>query len=202
MESFASTRPVQIATQADRRARCTFAFASTRPVQIATRHASYGVEQAHTLPPHAPCRLQRFFRALCRAHIVLCLHTPRADCNIFRLRSDTQTYTLPPHAPCRLQRASCLEQFDFEDFASTRPVQIATAAAASSPALFFSLPPHAPCRLQQIKPVLYPRQKGFASTRPVQIATNRKEEQAPCRTFASTRPVQIATTTAVFPALR
>ncbi len=75
-----------------------------------------------------------------------------------------------PHAPCRLQRVKCIvcsQQDDFastrpvqiatkkcnqdaqdKSFASTRPVQIATIVAAGFTSRRRPLPPHAPCRLQ------------------------------------------------------
>ena len=57
--NFASTRPVQIATWTYKRYNLIVIFASTRPVQIAT------------------------FVPLLSSHAEkLCLHTPRADCNI------------------------------------------------------------------------------------------------------------------------
>ena len=147
---FASTRPVQIATafrgvrESGRRlclhtprADCNETafhaqfiahfFASTRPVQIATDSLLTGLQSVnlclHTpradcncterrcnplvnaLPPHAPCRLQPLARLFRVDQLDLCLHTPRADCN----RCLTQS-----PAPCAA-------------FASTRPVQIATA---------------------------------------------------------------------------
>ena len=80
------------------------AFASTRPVQIATNGIVISSRCRLTLPPHAPCRLQ---------HV---------QNNIYERQK-----TLPPHAPCRLQpRISCT-RCGTTFFASTRPVQIATA---------------------------------------------------------------------------
>ena len=102
-----------------------------------------------TLPPHAPCRLQRapyaeclstgYFASTRSVQIAtydtstakklheLCLHTLRADCNTAAGNPLQLYHTLPPHAPCRLQphmRYTCLKKD--------------------------SLPPHAPCRLQRV----------------------------------------------------
>ena len=104
---FASTRPVQIATgngegntlnarelclhtpRADCNMPCVALkcldrsfFASTRPVQIATSSVREVRPLNHALPPHAPCRLQPFVCYVPRLSATLCLHTPRADCNI------------------------------------------------------------------------------------------------------------------------
>ena len=58
-ETFASTRSVQIATPPFRAcARLDF-FASTRSVQIATAPPLVILDVTGSLPPHAPCRLQR-----------------------------------------------------------------------------------------------------------------------------------------------
>ena len=86
----------------------------------------------------------------------LCLHTPRADCNQKpHLRRSCQC-PLPPHAPCRLQRYSRATGSNGVVFASTRPVQIATALALSSTL----------------------GEDSFASTRPVQIATTDSHHEA------------------------
>ena len=101
------------------------------------------------LPPHAPCRLQRPIRTtkryfphfastrpvqiatlhirVQRAARILCLHTPRADCNTPRRADPCGWNTLPPHAPCRLQHDEM--KYVFLDMVT--------------------LPPHAPCRLQR-----------------------------------------------------
>ena len=121
---------------------------SARPVQIATCNFPPRSCDLFTLPPHAPCRLQRF---LCRNFL---FQPP-----------------LPPHAPCRLQPFYNLDHDTAFDFASTRSVQIATGVTLRSPfairlclhtlradcnsaddvecLLQHALPPHAPCRLQQ-----------------------------------------------------
>ena len=121
---------------------------SARPVQIATAASPTLMVQTCSLPPHAPCRLQR--TTICRQHLV---------------------HTLPPHAPCRLQherRILCRFRLFFAStrsvqiateaaqitgmkvfiFASTRSVQIATIGFTSLLLSYASLPPHAPCRLQ------------------------------------------------------
>ena len=123
---FASTRPVQIATSFRTfssptdslclhtlRADCNCAcfsrlilfsrFASTRSVQIATGGRPRKKRSTPPLPPHTPCRLQRW-----------------------KCRADAAVPALPPHAPCRLQRISTWECWTFCSFASTRSVQIAT----------------------------------------------------------------------------
>ena len=79
--SFASTRPVQIATRRSVRTAPNLVFASTRPVQIATLHAAASELGCTPLPPHAPCRLQRQLATELGNVETLCLHTPRADCN-------------------------------------------------------------------------------------------------------------------------
>ena len=172
--------------------KCT--FASTRPVQIATGVIGVPCAFAVALPPHAPCRLQhaqsrnpqrkgdfastRPVQIATQCHndfntvARLCLHTPRADCNklwlsgmVFLIgfastrpvqiatrgvpRGFRRTAALPPHAPCRLQRP-----------------QSASRTGSDAP-----LPPHAPCRLQPRKSITRRKNKCFASTRPVQIAT-------------------------------
>ncbi len=145
------------------------------------------------MPPHAPCRLQRFInstdeievhlclhtpRADCNqkmqsrcARQVLCLHTPRADCNISPCVVKGKEYRLCLHTP----RADCNEK---------RP----RLSACSMP-----LPPHAPCRLQRRFRSIWLTTSSFASTRPVQIATKKCNQDAQDKSFASTRPVQIAT---------
>ena len=153
---------------------CQECFASTRSVQIATAHQRGGSCYRTALPPHAPCRLQQapdkvyqqhrcfastrsvqiatLFRALRRAHIVLCLHTLRADCNARKIGGHNMSTI----------------------FASTRSVQIATQwvkcgvqpmrlclhtlradcnkCGGPAAAVCISLPPHAPCRLQHLRP--------------------------------------------------
>ena len=145
--------------------------------------------------PHIPCRLQHALPITRKTCYSLCLHTLRADCNppnrnktskpllcLHTLRADCNNpanfhrcfpCALPPHAPCRLQPNRTERNIIQTCFASTRSVQIATAAsssfsAASSLCLHTlradcnqpplrrfcyprSLPPHAPCRLQRQK---------------------------------------------------
>ena len=103
--------------------------------------------------------------------IELCLHTPRADCNCTTPSKPTPARSLPPHAPCRLQPMRKSPVARTLTFASTRPVQIATAIAL----------------------VKSHKRQDFASTRPVQIATRRRSHPLYSACFASTRPVQIAT---------
>ena len=125
-------------------------FASTRPVQIAT-----------------------LFLLVFLDFVDLCLHTPRADCNPAPFCPPSLPGPLPPHAPCRLQRIVASGSSSPMLFASTRPVQIATALrrrqSASSDLCLHTpradcnrlagrpgvagrpLPPHAPCRLQQVR---------------------------------------------------
>ena len=80
------------------------------------------------LPPHAPCRLQLGIVSAIVADPLLCLHTLRADCN---------------------NRSTAWSKSEFI-FASTRSVQIATAPVLEKVATTVALPPHAPCRLQLI----------------------------------------------------
>ncbi len=145
---FASTRPVQIATQCHNdfntvarlclhtpRADCNklwlsgmvflIGFASTRPVQIATTTDFSKVGTSK-----------------------LCLHTPRADCNLTGQKCSHNLHSLPPHAPCRLQRLLVRKNNGIDP-----------------------LPPHAPCRLQRGTLAFIIGAAIFASTRPVQIAT-------------------------------
>ena len=79
-------------------------FASTRSVQIATLARRCPSTRRGSLPPHAPCRLQHHNLILTPRQLSLCLHTLRADCNQHRLWTDCDGCSLPPHAPCRLQR--------------------------------------------------------------------------------------------------
>ena len=106
--NFASTRPVQIATHAVRIWGCAVALPPHAPCRL---QPDVLCERRPTwsLPPHAPCRLQRYTLPRQNWAVPLCLHTPRADCNT---RSAPR---ISPH--CR--------------FASTRPVQIATAYDAA-----------------------------------------------------------------------
>ena len=142
---------------------------SAGPVQIATCNFPPRSCDLFTLPPHAPCRLQHGWtikltttlllclhtpRADCNGGIreraaapTLCLHTPRADCNKRAMRTICATPPLPPHAPCRLQPGSASVWAQTAHFASTRPVQIATLCAPGDNRAC-ALPPHAPCRLQ------------------------------------------------------
>ena len=153
-------------------------FASTRPVQIAT--AFRGVrESGRRLCLHTP-RADCNGRPILGTPIVfLCLHTPRADCNACQFGMFVVSHPLPPHAPCRLQHGGCgdyvgrkwplpphapcrLQRYSRATgsngvvFASTRPVQIATALALSSTL----------------------GEDSFASTRPVQIATTDSHHEA------------------------
>ena len=123
-------------------------FASTRPVQIATaslrRKRRCMMLCLHT--PRADCNCKGRVTGM---RTTLCLHTPRADCNL-KAAEDVRRFralpphapcrlqhvgdgcgkksnALPPHAPCRLQPCLMLLLRRFVHFASTRPVQIATA---------------------------------------------------------------------------
>ena len=147
--AFASTRSVQIATKRYPQRNRGGSFASTRSVQIATS----------ALP-------------VCAEFLELCLHTLRADCNEVTASSVGGFSALPPHAPCRLQHSPHAVRCAPPRFASTRSVQIATAAASSAchsdKLCLHTL--RADCNLCQIPPVF--RAVGFASTRSVQIATH------------------------------
>ena len=99
---------------------------SAGPVQIATCNFPPRSCDLFTLPPHAPCRLQHGWTIKLTTTLLLCLHTPRADCNNVpeckrlsdkrlclhtpradcnkrAMRTICATPPLPPHAPCRLQ---------------------------------------------------------------------------------------------------
>ena len=148
---FASTRPVQIATNCLRHRMCFTGFASTRPVQIATSicvfvrlmyilclhtpRADCNLEATKDaqgdfapLPPHAPCRLQRTALLYHQGVVSLCLHTPRADCNTCKT-----TYTRDKKLCLHTPRADCNRE------------------SPAHGAGLHSLPPHAPCRLQRQK---------------------------------------------------
>ena len=150
------------------------------------------------------------------ARTFLCLHTPRADCNIIVSIFSALKPPLPPHAPCRLQRATFFMVETLSSFASTRPVQIATSASRSNVPTAHALPPHAPCRLQligyhlqdtiyslpphapcRLQPVRDGRTLIAETTlpphAPCRLQRNAHEPFHPGRLFASTRPVQIAT---------
>ena len=103
-------------------------FASTRPVQIATSRRTDPAEDPNQLCLHTP-------RADCNVRLAmlnhplrgLCLHTPRADCNAVTVAPRPCADLLCLHTP----RADCNRRFckfgwSRERFASTRPVQIAT----------------------------------------------------------------------------
>ena len=148
--SFASTRPVQIATlfAGDWQQRRCLCLHTPRADCNAIRGRLAAT--ALSLPPHAPCRLQPRWRCL-----------PRLA-----------RTALPPHAPCRLQRPIRTTKRYFPHFASTRPVQIATlhirvqraarilclhtpradcnTPRRADPCGWNTLPPHAPCRLQRL----------------------------------------------------
>ena len=105
-------------------------FASTRPVQIATSASTKFLTDIllclHT--PRADCN--DFVDAQKAADKVLCLHTPRADCNIGEVSDLGIVHVLCLHTP----RADCNRKGQENDrrttgFASTRPVQIATRTA-------------------------------------------------------------------------
>ena len=169
---FASTRPVQIATKRANKEPYSLLFASTRPVQIATATCCCRWRSMQTLCLHTPradCNL--VLREIALRGTNLCLHTPRADCN-GRGDLDAVFIVLCLHTP----RADCntssrLTSISLRIFASTRPVQIATRRSVWKTAA----------------------SRAFASTRPVQIATTFSSSSRKPLTFASTRPVQIAT---------
>ena len=170
--TFASTRPVQIATKKCNQDAQDKSFASTRPVQIATSKCrNFAVMSCLCLhTPRADCNAADLRCGFIRH--ALCLHTPRADCNAIKQRTDLGAGSLPPHAPCRLQLPPLDEVKGFLVFASTRPVQIATrlfcrnviyhALCLHTPRADCNscrcarrnsncaLPPHAPCRLQPL----------------------------------------------------
>ena len=111
VSNFASTRPVQIATNtAGRAPEKEGTFASTRPVQIATEAQRARELHQPPLPPHAPCRLQPGRWACpCRCRSAL---PPHAPCRLQRASPSPRwnLWPLPPHAPCRLQQAPKTEE--------------------------------------------------------------------------------------------
>ena len=82
---------------------------SARPVQIATLRKPAGVRREESLPPHAPCRLQRGRQGQSTLRRKLYLHTLRADCNdekiakLYKLGSfaSTRSVQIATFAPCR-----------------------------------------------------------------------------------------------------
>ena len=146
---FASTRSVQIATIRLPKWCRNPLFASTRSVQIATivprcrqpyralclhtlradcNDANVGnMKPEGTLPPHAPCRLQRSREPKGFQIKQLCLHTLRADCNADRVELKDRAFLF---ASTRSVQIATLFVQVFTNtfcFASTRSVQIATA---------------------------------------------------------------------------
>ncbi len=122
------------------------------------------------MPPHAPCRLQRFINSTDEIEVHLCLHTLRADCNVVAekprwinvlclhtLRADCNGSSLFPFTQqvpfastrsVQIATACRYGQYLVDNFASTRSVQIATAVVCFRSLSKSPLPPHAPCRLQ------------------------------------------------------
>ena len=102
-------------------------FASTRPVQIATYEEIAGGANIdlclHT--PRADCNRDCAGEKSQKAR--LCLHTPRADCNASPLSSSILRMLClhTPRADCNSKRQA--DELVYFCFASTRPVQIATA---------------------------------------------------------------------------
>ena len=186
-------------------------------MQIATAADTHGAVLLQTLPPHAPCRLQR--RQRLRAHVgeVLCLHTLRADCNIpngatvtiiglclHTLRADCNPVPsspakrpapLPPHAPCRLQPARNLRASPGPALPPHAPCRLQQ-VRAPRPCRPRTLPPHAPCRLQLTCPTLSNARRSLPPHAPcrLQLECDPRAQSFPRKyTFASTRSVQIAT---------
>ena len=81
------------------------------------------------LPPHAPCRLQRFINSTDEIEVHLCLHTPRADCNLRRRSHPLYSACFASTRPVQIATRHAVRQKARRNFASTRPVQIATATA-------------------------------------------------------------------------
>ena len=191
---------------------------SAGPVQIATCNFPPRSCDLFTLPPHAPCRLQRF---LCRNFLFQPPLPPHAPCRLQRwITHDViPSIPLPPHAPCRLQHnpaprcpycgSLCLHTLRADCNCRAERMQLSVMA----------LPPHAPCRLQPDDAAI------ILSDTPLCLHTLRADcnhrppceiccaeplpPHAPCRLqrpirqrtasnrqdFDSTRSVQIATTT-------
>ena len=122
---FASTRPVQIATTRSDTAPNSLRLCLHTPRADCNQIANLTGIVQKALPPHAPCRLQRdsgggvlsgFFFAstrpvqiatsICvfvRLMYILCLHTPRADCNAGGRGHQKKAQPLCLHTP----RADC-----------------------------------------------------------------------------------------------
>ena len=146
------------------------------------------------MPPHAPCRLQRFINSTDEIEVHLCLHTPRADCNQkMQSRCARQVLCLhTPRADCNI--SPCVVKGKEYRLCLHTPRADCNCTTPSKPTPARSLPPHAPCRLQPMRKSPVARTLTFASTRPVQIATAIALVKSHKRQdFASTRPVQIAT---------
>ena len=129
-----------------------------------------------TLPPHAPCRLQHKAAYCLWASQSLCLHTLRADCNAQGVHTGAQQnlclHTL--RADCNADQV--VTRTKVANFASTRSVQIATDIPPFYRRLY-CLCLHtlrADCNKDAINNntlVMH-----FASTRSVQIATVHERE--------------------------
>ena len=147
----------------------------------------------------------------------LCLHTPRADCNVNLFQHQRNLV----FASTRSVQIATTVKFDFDAFgvrfASTRSVQIATGAAQScvpqrklclhtlradcnSPAGARErdparpLPPHAPCRLQPARAGSgRPDRRLCLHTLRADCNPTARWRSAGRCSFASTRSVQIAT---------
>ena len=191
---------------------------SAGPVQIATCNFPPRSCDLFTLPPHAPCRLQRF---LCRNFLFQPPLPPHAPCRLqpggasgarnagalpphapcrlqrFSPGAAPPPNPLPPHAPCRLQRRRLRRKGGKLIFASTRSVQIATRRSQASPRRDkASLPPHAPCRLQpSCDKAQYRDFCPLPPHAPCRLQLDAYKQQVETENFASTRSVQIATQT-------
>ena len=109
----------------------TSTFASTRPVQIATMLQVQTPTTTNTLPPHAPCRLQHGANDSFYMSKRFASTRPVQIATGFPVDWIAVGKSLPPHAPCRLQPNLPARFRLVGDFASTRPVQIATRAAGA-----------------------------------------------------------------------
>ena len=168
--TFASTRPVQIATYEEIAGGANIDLCLHTPRADCNRDCAGEKSQKARLCLHTPradCNASPLSSSILR---MLCLHTPRADCNMLARISGTSHVPLPPHAPCRLQprdrllirrqsglclhtpRADC--NTTFADCPPTRKLCLHTPRADCNSFPFplaacrRPLPPHAPCRLQ------------------------------------------------------
>ena len=121
---------------------------SAGPVQIATCNFPPRSCDLFTLPPHAPCRLQHGWTIKLTTTLLLCLHTPRADCNNVpecKRLSDKRLCLHTPRADCNLKEYTPLVTCGLCLHTPRADCNRTPGHRCEDP---IPLPPHAPCRLQ------------------------------------------------------